>query len=134
MGAERISGTEDRDGGAVGAERSLAALFTILWDALADLLGTAATAAIVHRAAQRAARRCPELGELVIKRESLDYAYHTPSAWKNGTSAPPVALRELIGELRPLLIDLTGPVVINHLARIPELREHGLVLAPEEQS
>jgi CheY-like chemotaxis protein len=32
-------------------------------------------------------------------------------------------LRELVAELRPLLVELTGPVVVRRLERIPELRE-----------
>jgi hypothetical protein len=131
MGSGQPSVDEERS---EGGERSTAALFAILWDALADLLGTAATATLVRRAAQRATRRCPELGELVITRKNLDYGYDPPPRWKERKGGPPLALRELFSELRPLLVDLTGAVVINHLARIPELREHGLIPAPEELS
>jgi hypothetical protein len=38
------------------------------WDALAELLGTAATATLLKRAAWRAAARSPELAELAIQR------------------------------------------------------------------
>ncbi len=54
-------------------------LFTILWDALADLLGTAATATLLKGAARRAAARSPELAGLVIKRDGLIYRYTCPS-------------------------------------------------------
>ena len=46
-----------------------AALFAIVWDAIAEVLGTAATAAIVRRAAGRAATDSPELVDVVIRRE-----------------------------------------------------------------
>ena len=133
MGVGDVSGCAHGTGGDAGTGGSLAALFTILWDALADVLGTAATATLLRRAAGRAARRAPELGELVIKRETLDYVYQTPPAWEDGLGDPPGALRELVSELRPLLVDLTGTVIINHLARIPALREHGLVDFAEEE-
>ncbi len=114
-------------------EPSFASLFGVLWEALADLLGTAATATLVRRAARRASERCPELGELVITRDHLDYAYTPPRIWKElRIGEPPVALRELLSELRPLLVDLTGTVAINHLDRVPLLREHGLVFARKD--
>jgi len=126
MGEPGRSGGGQRSDKAARGEASFASLFTILWDALADLLGTAATATLVRRATQRAARRCPELGELVITRTSLQYSYNLPAAWKDRACDPPLALRELASELRPLLFDLTGTVVLKHLERIPEL---GLVFA-----
>lgn len=127
METGRVSGSKERTEG--DAARSLADLFAVLWNSLADVLGTAATATLMRRAAQRAAPRCPELGELVIKRTSLDYDYETPAPWKERGGD---SLRELVRELRPLLVDLTGPVVINHLERIPELQENGLTFGPEE--
>jgi hypothetical protein len=113
-------------------EPSAASVFTLLWDALADLLGTAAAAILLRRAAQRAAPRNPELNELVIVRDNLDYRYTLPSAWREGTAVKPRGLLHLIGELMPLLVDLTGPVAARHLVQIPELREWGIVTSPEE--
>ena len=125
---------KDRSGGDVAAERSHAAIFALLWDSLADLLGSAATATLVRRAVTRAVGRCPELAELLVARNHLDYVYTVPSSWENGVRHSSPALHELVRELRPLLVDLTGTVVINHLERIPALREHGLIFAQEEQS
>jgi hypothetical protein len=113
-----------------GAELSASALFTILWDALADLLGPAATATLLKRAARRAAARSPELAELVIQREGLVYSYICPSGWSGSSAGTPPVLRDLIGELRPLLIEMTGQLVIQHLERILELRK---LLAPQEE-
>jgi hypothetical protein len=125
---------------AAGAGLSAAALFALLWEGLADVLGTAATAVLVRRAARRAAARNPELAELAISREKLDYRFTLPRAWTERAEAAAVAaaadeaaLRELVGELRPLLVELTGPVVVRRLAQIPALRERGIVPADEEQ-
>lgn len=106
-------------------------LFTILWDALADLLGTAATAMLLKRAARRAAARSPELTELIIQLRGLVYTYTCPTGWSGRSVGPAPALRDLIGELRPLLIEMTGPLAIEHLEQFLELREL-LLLAPQE--
>jgi hypothetical protein len=111
------------------------ALFTLVWDALVDLLGSAATAALLRRAARRAMARAPELGELIIVREDLDYRYTLPHAWSNAEAEETQhGFRQLMVELVPLLVELTGPVVLCHLAQIPELKERGFVPAREERS
>jgi hypothetical protein len=113
---------------------SAAALFTLLWDALVDLLGTAATAALLRRAAQRAHRLNPELAEVYVIREGLDYRYSLPGAWHVPAGAADRAFRQLVGELMPVLAELTGPVAARHLARVPELREGGIVPMQEERN
>ena len=110
----------------------VAGLFAILWDALADLLGTAATATLLRRAAKRAAVRSPELAGLVIDRDGLAHRYKCPPAWNDASEGTPPALRELVAELRPLLIEMTGQIVIQHLGQVLELRERGL-FRPEEE-
>jgi hypothetical protein len=107
--------------GDAGAGLSDAALFGILWDALVDLLGTAATAALVRRAAGRALARSRELSELTIARVDGDYSYTVPHSLGQA-SGPPVALRGLADALRPLLAELTGDVALRHLEQVPELR------------
>lgn len=109
-------------------ELPAAALFAIVWDALAEVLGTAAAAAIVRRAAGRAAPRNPELVELVIVRENLEYRYTVPQAW---SSKGPIALHELVAEMGRLLVELTGTVVIGRLEKIPSLRGCGFVWRAE---
>jgi len=108
---------------------STAALFTMLWESLADVLGTAATATLLKRAARRAAARSPELAELVIHRNGLLHVYTVPDAWNQNSEGAPPALRELVAELRPILTEMTGQVVIRHLEQFLELRR---LLAPQE--
>ena len=115
------------------AELSASELFSVLWQALADILGTAAAATLLRRAAQRAASRFPELAEVSIGRDSFEYRYTLPPAWGDRTTAPR-ALRELARELWRLLEELTGHVVVNGLAQIPALRDRGIVPEPTEES
>ena len=112
-----------------GKEPSAGDLFTILWLGLADILGTAAAATLLRRAAQRAVLGYPELAELVITRESLEYRYLLPSTWNESTATALRALRELARELWPFLIDLTGSVVVNRLSQIAALRD----IVPERE-
>ncbi len=109
-----------------GDAASGTALFGMLWDGLADVLGTSATATIVGRAAQRALPRSPELGDLAITRGERDYGYVVPRSFDRaeGSSA---SLRALLDELKPLLVELTGPVALRRLERVPELREWATV-------
>jgi len=115
-----------------------AALFAIVWEALADVLGTAATAAIVRRAAGRAATDNPELIDIVIRREKLEYRYTLPHAWSHTVRVAtpeertPIAFRALIAEIGRLLVELTGTVFIGRLEQIPELCARGLLWRAEE--
>jgi hypothetical protein len=113
---------------------SSAELFGLLWQALADVLGTAAAATLLRRAAQRAASTCPELLMLEITRATLEYQYKVPDAWNERAAAPAPALCELVRELWPFLIELTGSVVIGQLSQVPELRQRGIVPPGERQS
>ena len=115
-----------------GAHLSAANIFGIIWRALADILGTAAAATLLRRAARRALPRWPELSTLSIRRESLEYYYTVPSAWNDPAPDPPRALCELARELWTLLVELTGSVVVNRLAQIPELRDRGIVPEGEQ--
>lgn len=102
---------------------SAAALFRRLWDALVELVGTPAAAALLRRAVKRAAARSPATALPEVTRERLDYAVRLPPAWEDAAS--PDALRELQRlvreDLEPLFRELTGPVIAARLARIPEL-------------
>jgi hypothetical protein len=102
-------------------------LFKILWDRLADLLGTAATAAVVTRAARRARTRAHDLDGLTISRVDGSFGYVVPPSFARA-GGPPVALRCLLDELRPLLVELTGQVAVRHLDEVPELCGWGSAL------
>jgi hypothetical protein len=113
-----------------------AALFDLLWAAMVDVLGAAATAALVHRALKRTRLRAPELEALVIRSDGLDYGYTTPAPWSApstatpvspGTPRTPAALLLLAEELCTLLEALTGPLVVRRLAQIPALRSAGVL-------
>jgi hypothetical protein len=125
-------GHADRPGR--GTDLSAGDLFTILWSALADVLGTAAAATLLRRAAQRAAPHWPELAGLAITRERLEYRYSLPVSWRDPSVDPPRALCELGRELCALLVDLTGPVIVNRLAQIPELGSRGVILQSEAEA
>lgn len=89
-------------------------------------MGSAAAATLLRRAAMRAAERAPELGQFSVVRERFNYRYVVPKSWGAVSNKGSAELRELLIELRPLLVDLTGPVVLHRLRDIPELRGSGL--------
>ena len=133
MAPLRPSASDSVDVGDHGAgEIAGAALFAIVWDTLAEVLGTAAVAAIVRRAAGRAAAAHPELLELVIVRRDLQYQYTLPPSWSQESGRGPLALRTLVAEIGRLLVELTGTVLIRRLEQVPELRARGLVWRGEE--
>jgi hypothetical protein len=98
-----------------------AVLFEFIWVALVDLLGSAATATLIRRSLKRAAARVPELDGISISRERFEYRYVLPPEWKDSATGALDGLRELARELRPLLLELTGPVVLRRLRGIPDL-------------
>jgi hypothetical protein len=102
-------------------------LFGLLWESLADVLGTAASATLLRRAIKQAGSRAAWVEAVVVTRNGLDYAYRVPATWTEGGSEEALdALRVIADELRVLLIELTGPVVVNRLARLQPLRERGI--------
>ncbi len=113
-----------------------AAVFDLLWESLADLLGTAATAVLLRRARKRAASRYLALHDLVITREGLDYTYSVPRAWQEQEEgSADASLQELIVELRPLLIELTEVggwrALSDHPRRADRALEHRHMIASD---
>jgi hypothetical protein len=120
-----------------------AALFALLWDTLADVLGTAATATLLSRAVRRMEATGPNVSGLVIERAGLTYRYQVPESWhlagsdKVGALTEEEylrnlnALRNVVDELRPLLVELTGQVLVRRLDRLAVFREHGIVFTKE---
>jgi hypothetical protein len=97
------------------------------------MLGTAAVAAIVRRATGRASAKSPELLELTVVHQDLDYRYTLPPIWSQHGPHGALALQALVAEIGRLLLELTGTVVVRRLEQIPELRAFGLVWRPEER-
>src|SRR4051794_7481491 len=114
--------TDDEAAAPAPPAGSAAQTFAILWAALHDVIGSAATAALLRRAARQAAHRSPELVGLVVLRDRFEYRYEMPRAWAKEARE---SLDALLSELRPLLIELTGPVVLRRLHGIPELQLGG---------
>ncbi|MFW5878495.1 MAG: hypothetical protein ACOCVR_01620 [Myxococcota bacterium] len=100
-------------------------LFDLVWTTLVDILGTAATAALLRRAVSKAVSNRPdlhELRELKVIRDGHGYEVSLPESWKDSGEQSREAFRYLVREeLCPLLFELTGPVVVRKLQRVPEL-------------
>lgn len=105
--------------------------FTLLWAALGDVLGQAATATLIRRSVRQVSPRRPDLRDVVITRRDLHYTYTVPSSWTGSDPEATAALRDLVSELWPLLFELTGPVVVRRLQRNPALARCGVLPAEE---
>ena len=111
---------------------SAAKLFDLLWESIADVLGTAATATLLRRAIKRSASQTSWPEPITVVRNGLDYEYRLPETWKQPGNAEAVgALRVVAAELRVLLIELTGPVVVRRLARLTPFRKLGIDFSEE---
>jgi len=132
MGPSRVPDSGPSSIDDAGAEMRGAALFKLIWDSVADVLGTTAAATLLRRAAQRAVPRSPELGEFAILRTDAGYTYTLPRALIGKLEHTPVALRELVSELRPLLAEMTGQIVVRRMEQIPGLRERGILSSTVE--
>ncbi|HXD95008.1 MAG TPA: hypothetical protein VN646_00570 [Candidatus Acidoferrum sp.] len=109
-----------------------AELFDLLWETLADVLGTAATATLLRRAIKQTAARTAWSEPVIVARNGLDYTYRLPEAWKQPANDEAVdVLRIVAGELRVLLIELTGPVVVARLGQLAALRKWGIDFSDE---
>jgi len=111
---------------------SAAELFELLWESLADVLGTAAAATILSRAIKRTAAHGSSAEPVVVTRKGPDYEYRLPDTWRQpGNEEAMNALRGVAVELRMLLIELTGPVVVRRLARLASFRKLGIDFSDE---
>jgi len=115
-----------------GGDPTAAALFGLLWETMAEVLGTTATAVLVRRAARRATAHWPVLQQLVIHQDGLAYQFRVPETWQEGSNSEEMAaLRALGQEVCHLLHVMTGAVVIRRLARVMPLRRYGII--PEQE-
>jgi hypothetical protein len=111
---------------------SAAELVDLLWESLADVLGTAAGATLLRRAIKRAAARTDWAEPISVTRSGLDYEYRVPESWKQpGNNEALDVLRIVAAELRLLLIELTGPVVVERLGRLAPFRKMGIEFSDE---
>lgn len=111
---------------------SAAELFELLWESLADVLGTAATATLLRRSIKHAAARTPWSEPVIVARNGLEYTYRLPETWKEpGNDEAVDMLRIVAAELRVLLIELTGPIVIARLGNLAPLRKWGIDFSDE---
>jgi len=113
---------------------SAAEVFDVLWESLADVLGTAATATLLRRAIKRAASQNSWPEPITVARNGLDYEYHLPETWKQpGNEEAIDVFRALAAELRVLLVELTGPVVVRRLSRLAPLLKLGIDFSEESK-
>lgn len=111
---------------------SAAELFELLWESLADVLGTAAAATLLRRAIKRAASQISSTEPVIVVRNGPDYDYRLPEPWRQPANEEALsALRGVAVELRTLLIELTGPVVVRRLARLAPFRKLGIDFSDE---
>lgn len=111
---------------------SAAKLFDLLWESLADVLGTAATATLLRRAIKRIASQTSWPEPITVARNGLDYEYYLPETWKQPGNEEAISeLRVVAAELRVLLVELTGPVVVRRLAHLAPFRKLGIDFSEE---
>ena len=118
--------TTPRDRSAPGASDrnppcSAATLFDELWNAMTDVMGPTATAALLERSIARAVDRA-DLSGIVISRQQLKYSYKLPDSWQSLDEHHIESVRLIVGELVPLLTELTGTVIVRRLFQMPELK------------
>jgi hypothetical protein len=116
--------TRAPDPSATAVPPSAAALFGLAWESLVDVLGSGTAATLMRRAAARAVVRCDELKDFSVVREKLEYRCVLPVKWSDDRDC--AALRELFLELGRLLVELTGPVVVDRLRTLPALEQSRL--------
>lgn len=127
-----MTSQHDRETGTEDVTVTAAHLLAVLWTNLVDIMGTAAAASVLRRAVKRACVKLPELEALQIVREGWEYRCAAPEAWEHRHPAEVPAFAQMLhDDLYPILRELTGPIVLRRLERVPELAELGLH-TPEE--
>jgi len=109
-----------------------ASAFAVLWTELVSVLGTAAAATLLRRAAKRACLRSADLIELRVERKGWEYQYALPADWSQRSPEESPGFMDLVrSELVPLLREFTGQIVLGRLGRVPGFEQLGFSL--EEQ-
>jgi hypothetical protein len=67
-----------------------------------------------------------------VARNGLDYEYRLPETWKQSGNEEAIgALRVVAAELRVLLVELTGAVVVARLGSLAAFRKSGINFSDE---
>jgi hypothetical protein len=104
-------------------------LFGLLGRGLSALLGSATAATLLRGSRNAVANRRPGVAAVSIDRDGLEYRYTVPPGWSVSGGEGLDVLRELVDELRPLLMELTGALILDQLDAIPGFRENGIVFS-----
>lgn len=104
----RVALPADRDAGGAVPE-----IYDVLHETLSEVIGRTATEALLRRALRRAVSRDPDLGLLARRNTGGDMPVEW---WKDGRGGTRY-LGAVMRELWPLLIEITGPVVVARLER-----------------
>ena len=100
--------------------------------ALAVAKAAAATATLVRRALKQVASQTSGSEPVIVTRNGLEYEYRVPETWKQpGNEEAIGALRAVAAELRVLLVELTGTVVVARLGRLAAFRKSGIDFVDE---
>lgn len=102
-------------------------LFDALWAALTDVIGPTAAATLLQESIRRARRSHPGVDDVAIVQRQFEYTYTVPPAWKTTDSAPRQRFQAIVDELWPLLVGLTGTLVVRRLSAVPQLVECGVI-------
>lgn len=92
---------------------SVREIYDLLYETLSEVVGRTATEALLRRALQRASSQDPDLDALARKSGEEG----APVQWWSDGRRGMTYLRAVMRELWPLLIDITGPVVVARLER-----------------
>ena len=104
----RVALPADRDAGG-----SVSGTYELLRETLGEVIGRTATEALLRRALRRAISRNADLGQLARG----NAAGGGPAEWWNDGRGGTRYLGAVMRELWPLLIEITGPVVVARLER-----------------
>ncbi len=88
-------------------------LYLLLKETLSDVVGPTATEALLRRAVRRATTLAPQIDALAPERSEGE----PPVGHRSEDEHVSVGMRAILRELWPLLIDMTGPVVVGRLER-----------------
>jgi hypothetical protein len=108
-------------------------LFAVVWDTLSDILGTPMTATLLRRSVKHAGSKGGDLRGVLITREGFEYRYSLPDSWREESAPGLDALRAVLDELRPLLTDIAGPLLVDRLGAVPALRRCGFLPVEKAQ-